>query len=99
MAALAVCGAPGGGRRHQDGFSDCGPGYREPDFPQQTSQLGPGRRLCHGARSPIRRSCLEGRGPARDDDNIELVIRDRGTQRALAYVPAATSWTNVLDQV
>jgi len=49
----------------------------------------PGKRPVH----------LEGRGPAREDDNIGLLIRDRRTERSLAYVPAVASWTSTLDQM
>ncbi len=47
----------------------------------------PGKRPVH----------LEGRGPATDEDNIGLLIRDSARDRTLAYVPAAAAWTATLD--
>jgi len=49
----------------------------------------PGKRPIH----------LEGRGKASNEDNVGLVIRDRTTDRALAYVPAAAAWTATLDRM
>lgn len=49
----------------------------------------PGKRPIH----------LEGRGPASDEDNVGLLIRDRANHRAMAYVPAAAAWTTTLDRL
>jgi pyrroloquinoline quinone biosynthesis protein B len=49
----------------------------------------PGKRPIH----------LEGRGPPTDDDNVGLLIRDRTTNRTMAYVPAAATWTAALDRM
>lgn len=49
----------------------------------------PGKRPIH----------LEGRGPPTDEDNVGLLIRDRATNRSVAYVPAAATWTATLDRV
>jgi pyrroloquinoline quinone biosynthesis protein B len=49
----------------------------------------PGKRPVH----------LEGRGPASDEDNIGLLIRDNSAHRVIAYVPAAAAWTPTLDRL
>lgn len=49
----------------------------------------PGKRPIH----------LHGQGPARDEDNVGLVIRDRARDRVFAYVPAAAAWTETLDRM
>ncbi|MEP6653868.1 MAG: pyrroloquinoline quinone biosynthesis protein PqqB [Myxococcales bacterium] len=49
----------------------------------------PGKRPIH----------LEGRGPASDEDNIGLLIRDAVTRKTFAYVPAAATWTGILDEM
>lgn len=49
----------------------------------------PGKRPIH----------LEGRGPASDEDNIGLLIRDAVTRKTFAYVPATATWTSILDEM
>ncbi len=49
----------------------------------------PGKRPIH----------LEGRGPASEEDNVGLLIRDRTANRTVAYVPAAATWTTTLDRM
>ncbi len=40
-----------------------------------------------------------GAGPATDEDNIGLLIRDAAGPHTVAYVPAAAGWTPMLDDV
>lgn len=40
-----------------------------------------------------------GSGPATDEDNIGLLIRDTTEGRTVAYVPAAAGWTATLEQM
>ncbi len=49
----------------------------------------PGKRPIH----------LEGRGPASEEDNVGLLIRDRAANRTVAYVPAAAAWTTTLERM
>ncbi|MES1165927.1 MAG: pyrroloquinoline quinone biosynthesis protein PqqB [Verrucomicrobiota bacterium] len=49
----------------------------------------PGKRPVH----------LEGRGPASDEDNVGLLIRDQAAGCSVAYIPAAAGWTPAVDHM